>query len=101
MATFTPGPWSLDGRMVLGRAFDGSERAIVDEVRGGTRAQADSNARLIAAAPDLYAALEGAVKTIRAWHEMHGSDEMSWQTYLTRSPEMQVITAAFMKVEGA
>jgi hypothetical protein len=65
----TPGPWktevprspitklSADDRMILALAFDGSQKAIVDRVRGGTPEQANANALLIAASPDLLASL--------------------------------------------
>ncbi len=57
MSAHTPGPWTLEGRMVLGRAFDGSEKAIVECVRGGSPDEADANATLITAAPELLEAV--------------------------------------------
>lgn len=57
--THTPGPWSLDAtRMILGKDFTGQWKAITDRVRGGSPMQADANARLIAAAPELLATLQ-------------------------------------------
>jgi hypothetical protein len=56
---------AINDRMILGRAFDGSEKAIVDRVRGGTPEEADANARLIAAAPELLDALKGMVGLIQ------------------------------------
>ena len=63
MSGHTPGPWLakfglLGGgdRSVYGRAFDGSFKYICDRVRGGSPEQAEANARLIAAAPDLLEA---------------------------------------------
>lgn len=56
---FTKGPWkrttspSGDGRSIEAQAFDGSWKFICDKVRGGTPEQAEANAQLIAAAPDL------------------------------------------------
>jgi hypothetical protein len=61
----TLAPWTLDGRTVLGRAFDGSMHAIVERVRGGSPGEADANARLIAAAPDLLTAAETAISFLR------------------------------------
>lgn len=50
----TPGPWSLDvTRAIFGKDFTGQWKAIVDRVRGGSPTQADANARLIVAAPEL------------------------------------------------
>jgi hypothetical protein len=62
MSAHTPGPWKIeDGRVIQGRAFDQSYRNICDLVRGQTPESADANARLIAAAPDLLAALQEAL----------------------------------------
>lgn len=60
----TPGPWMMLGREVLGPAFDGTYRSICDRVRGGSPEQADSNVRLIAAAPELLAACAALVGVI-------------------------------------
>ena len=92
---YTRGPWrtrvpvtpitklAADDRMVLARAFDGSERAIVDRVRGGTPEQANANALLIAAAPDLLEALK------------------DWQNYdLTLEARQNKAIAAIAKAEG-
>ena len=59
MSAFTKGPWRLDGtsRAVEATAFDGSWKYVCDKVRGGSAEQADTNARLIAAAPEMYEAL--------------------------------------------
>lgn len=88
----TPGPWktrvpiipitklAADDRMVLAHAFDGSEKAIVDRVRGGTPEQANANALLIAAAPSMYQELELAADTFRDFHNVLlaiGKDVMS------------------------
>ena len=55
----TPGPWTVGARReILGQAFDQSAKYICDKVRGGSPEAADANARLIAAAPDLLAALK-------------------------------------------
>lgn len=64
-----------------------------------------ANARLLAAAPDMLAALHTAVKTIRLWHDMtppgREPEELTgWEEYLAGSPEMREITAAIAKAEG-
>ncbi len=53
----TPGPWKYDETWALIHAEHGSEIAAVHAARG-TRGEAQANAHLIAAAPDLLAALE-------------------------------------------
>lgn len=66
----TPGPWTLNGRTVLGECFTGELRSICDSVRGGDPTQANANARLIAAAPELLEALEqiiGDLPSRRDW----------------------------------
>lgn len=64
-AQHTPGPWRIGvSSAVEGRAFDGSWKFVAFPVRGGTPDQADTNARLIAAAPELLAALKAALAEI-------------------------------------
>jgi hypothetical protein len=58
-AGFTPGPWSASGTTVWG-SDGGARNTVADTTCCGslTREQDEANATLIAAAPDLYAALE-------------------------------------------
>jgi len=49
----TPGPWSTDGDHIFGPVY-----LLADIVSADTIEEAEANARLIAAAPDLLAALE-------------------------------------------
>jgi hypothetical protein len=51
----TPGPWQLYGRNVFGQAFASSSRCIA-QVSDLSPETADSNARLITAAPELLEA---------------------------------------------
>jgi hypothetical protein len=55
---FTPGPWHRDGRAIEALVFDDSWKYICDRVKGSNPEEADANCDLIAAAPDLYAALQ-------------------------------------------
>jgi hypothetical protein len=100
----TPGPWALhiDELAVFGAEPD--RQQVVDCVVSSpnlTDAERKANARLIAAAPELLAALHVAVRTIRTWHGMDlgAAEEPMWQTY-QESPEMKVITSAIAKAEG-
>ena len=57
----TKGPWRAEGKAmkaVEAQAFDGSWKYVVDRVRGGNPTEAKCNQSLIAAAPDLLAALK-------------------------------------------
>ncbi len=63
--SITPG-WVRNGRIIGGRAFDGSIRMIC-QVSGGSE-EADGNARLIEAAPDLLAACKLALKSAETGH---------------------------------
>ncbi len=60
MSDFTPGPWLAVGNAVLARSEHAGGRAIA--VTGMTSppssGEGEANARLIAAAPELYEALE-------------------------------------------
>jgi|HubBroStandDraft_4_1064222.scaffolds.fasta_scaffold01416_10 hypothetical protein len=64
MANHTPGPWELrkhnygNYRDAIGVFRVGSNTAIVDGVWGRNLTESDTNARLIAAAPDLLEALK-------------------------------------------
>lgn len=62
-AAFTPGPWAVDGlSLVHGPDVSrGGQRVTVAK----TIHNAGANARLIAAAPELYVALEYARKLLR------------------------------------
>lgn len=55
----TPGPWKMDGRLIIDSRSDAV--AMVNIARAVTTAHCDS--RLIAAAPDLLAALQGLLET--------------------------------------
>lgn len=68
MSTHTTGPWSSSdgdlgfhikaGRQVLGRAYGTAAAAGATDITDLARLPANANARLMAAAPDLLAALE-------------------------------------------
>jgi len=74
----TPGPWKYDETWALIHAEHGSEIAAVHAARG-TRGEAQANAHLIAAAPDLLAALEA----IRQWSNSRDGSAEADETALT------------------
>lgn len=55
-----------------------------------------ANAKLIAAAPDLYQALLMAKETIKIWHLII-ADNAAWEQYQS-SPEMKIINGAIENV---
>jgi hypothetical protein len=61
--TFTPGPWQREGLTIT--AEDRGIIAMCPTPQHGGTFDVNANARLIAAAPDLYAALETAIDQIR------------------------------------
>lgn len=74
----TPGPWSLGVlRKIYWLDFYGSMKCIVDKVRGGNPEQADANARLIIAAPDLLEAAKLLIAGAESegWDRARGTDE--------------------------
>ena len=82
MTKHTKGPWTLDAsRMVLGPCFTGELASIVDKVRGGSPEQADANASLISAAPDLLVALKGLLADITEYQTLNnlGGEDNHWQ----------------------
>lgn len=85
MSAHTPGPWSADHDNVRTPADGG----MVAKVAGDTDAQAYANARLIAAAPDLLAALRDLV-----------SAEGLPEGYANRAMLIDAARAALAKAEG-
>lgn len=66
MSKFTPGPWHLSGKDSIGTYIEGryehSNIATINTVDQENRNERESNARLIAAAPELLEALEVILK---------------------------------------
>ena len=82
--------------MVFGRAFDGSEKAIVDRVRGGSPEEANANALLIAAAPTMFQELELAADTFRDFSlvlRTIGKDTMSAAADIAERHIRETLTA--------
>jgi|GEM_PF-1143527 len=116
--THTPGPWEAeylyDGGKTIAQirspktllCVNAALHPLLDErgeLKSAEQLEAESlrNAHLIAAAPDLLAALKRAVETIRTFHGigLGPAEELTWQLY-QQSPEMKAINAAIAKAEG-
>ena len=107
--THTPGPWSVKGsRHLIRRIHAGAEASIDTEVAcifAHEKRNTEADARLIAAAPELLAALKKAVDIIRSFHDLgvysrnKADDDQAWARY-EQYPEMQQINAAIAKAEG-
>jgi hypothetical protein len=117
MAAHTPGPWTfetpppeaytdhdihLDPEIAFWIADTRVAGEVLASVHKTARGEHEPNARLMAAAPELLAALRSAVDTIRSWQNLgllSSTDrEEAWALY-QQSPEMQVINAALAKAE--
>jgi hypothetical protein len=58
MSTHTPGPWLVRGRGLISVNTKADKSIVAEVITNGTRSETKSNARLIAAAPDMLAALQ-------------------------------------------
>lgn len=94
MNAHTPGPWTAQCFLVT--AGHDQITHCGGNLPNNRSHEAEANARLIAAAPDLLAALLSAKETIKVWHNIRGNDP-TWSIYDARSPEMQIINTALAK----
>lgn len=101
----TPGPWTLEdwphelecmGARLGARAVAGADRISPAVVWGGIR-ESEANARLIAAAPDLLAALKVAELAINP-RDRGGISLHDWGSRLKGATT--VVLAAIAKAEG-
>jgi len=100
MSKHTPGPWKFTGgyapavKTQTGHHICGGILGIPDQIGGYSLAECSANARLIAAAPDLLAALKD-------WQELRdsegddGRDVVEWIERVERQ-----MRAAIAKAEG-
>lgn len=96
MSKHTPGPWKLDATTLEITTSDEVEaRIAMIDGDNCDWSQAEADARLIAAAPEMLEALKTAKETIRAWHGPN-----AWDIYDRVSPEMRLINEAIAKAEG-
>lgn len=98
MNAFTPGPWAVNQRFekpVVGYDVGDGDTPlpIVDIVHGYDKAQARANAKLIAAAPDMYEALQALVLE-------YGKQMASMQVVSPRRGLWRNACAALAKARG-
>lgn len=107
-AKYTPGPWNVSKHWTnrRGKIKITDEAGRIDTVcwvRAG-RKQSAPNADLIAAAPDLYEALEElafATKAYRVAHDTHGGDSIeSGRAWDTLRFKESMTLAALAKARG-
>lgn len=99
MAMHTPGPWKtiavpkLSGRMHSGTMIvDEKNRVIVDEIYLGSEEE-NANSRLIAAAPELFDAVEKAI----GFTELNIVDS----TFIVQSSKVKnILMNAILKAKG-
>lgn len=76
-AKHTPGPWLLTGFTVCDTTHHQRIASLWPVLAGPLREEAEANARLIAAAPELLEALEDAVALCKAHgYDMRGADQI-------------------------
>jgi hypothetical protein len=95
----TPGPWKVRARFdvvqdlgIYGGYFVGSTRGNSSDLPSNVQAQDEANARLIAAAPELYQALKSALAIVSIWGPV---DDVA----SGHEGEMQALTAMQMTFE--
>ncbi len=103
---FTPGPWRLDAEevaTVLGPDGFMTADCLILSVRKGapTDKRCRANAHLIAAAPDLYAAVKAAVEAYDEMVASLGDDDTSEPAPGSLdSPDITLARAALAKARG-
>jgi hypothetical protein len=75
----TPGPWlwfsTVGGRLIVGAEADGEDIFFPIEGEVAREVHGRGNARLIAAAPDLLAALQTFLAEADSWHNETGHED--------------------------
>lgn len=103
IASHTPGPWIFPshGRTVDAVLANGRYVALCEVYSGAANSipEADANQRLIAAAPDMIAAVKHAVKVLRRAHTVaeNNSRPIAAAYFLE---EIAVLEAVVFKAEG-
>jgi hypothetical protein len=84
--------------MILGPCFTGELKAICERVRGSNAQEADANARLIAAAPEMYEALEAEQSIHDDMRENGSMPQAEYTQRKNRAAELR--RAALAKARG-
>jgi hypothetical protein len=84
MSAHTPGPWRDTGWLQIATETmlpGDTVLAVVheDEKRGRLRSEAEANARLIAAAPELLEVCKAVLPLLEDWHEDDGRASTMWR----------------------
>lgn len=95
----TPGPWIVEGIDILGGHGESCHIATVALLGVGERHPTiQSNARLIAAAPELLAACKNAIQVFD--NEMHRSEDHESRFFNGEDSGIARLKAAISKAEG-
>lgn len=95
----TPGPWSVrndHGDTVVVSA----ERPFIATVHQGFHATTEANARLIAAAPDLYAVVAAVIKATRDYMPPDGITKDEFINRVIAATDNPQIVAALQQIES-
>lgn len=101
-AKHTPGPWQVHhGNPLQVCDADGERRGCAPIANAWTptsqiTGEAVANARLVAAAPELLAALKEAIDAVKVFHGPN-----CWEIYEANAPEMRRWRAAIAKATGS
>ena len=104
MNKHTPGPWTVISKQYSFLVNQGRKRSSIEICHGdtdiniplyGTREQAEADARLIAAAPDMLVALKMAFKIPKPW--IMGGRTITEEEW---NAAVDAVTAAIAKAEG-
>jgi len=97
----TPGPWqSFNGGAVVGTVEDRDGSTYVADIRHRANGESAANARLIAAAPDMLAALVSALSVLDAEAEARGAEDSADYYGGSAAAAAASVRVAIAKVRG-
>jgi len=96
---FTPGPWEVDATRILA---NDERRTVVCEVTGSIKySSTQADARLIAAAPDLYAAAVAAIAYDAAIHSCANDPDKMTEFGTAQGDDLDLLYADWIDKAGA